>query len=352
MIIKSMSRKQPSFEQLYDYIVRDKDNDVRFNFAHNCFGMEREQILDEFYENASLLKRRKGGNYMYHDVLSVTRSKQLSEGQQKEILRDLAQQYVKSRAKDCLVFGGMHDEKDNQLHYHFIISANKVADNTRFRMTKKEFDDAKVNTELYALEMYPELEQEKLISNKNKKGEKSNKEEELKRRTRKPSQKDIMRDKLADIFKESTCQTDYIKRLREANIESYIRGNVMGFINIKTSRRHRITTLGLSEEFDEMQYVFTHKAERKADDGDTDGWQQGKHQEQSEKQEGKKGKQSHGGKEKNQQKEGDAEPDDKPKSSEQRRQEAIKKRQEWLKEERAKDREKSKNDSNDRGRNK
>ncbi|SET71228.1 relaxase/mobilization nuclease domain-containing protein [Thalassotalea agarivorans] len=264
MIIKSMSRKQPSFEQLYDYIVRDKDNDVKFNFTHNCFGVNREQILDEFMDNSSLLRRRKGGNYLYHEVLSVTRSKQLSEAQQKEILRDLAQQYLKSRANGCLAFGGMHDEKDNQLHYHFIISANQIGESKRYRLSKNEFDDAKVNAELYALERYPELEQEKLISNKDKKGKNSNKEAELKRRTKKPSQKDIMRDKLAEIFKESTSQTDYIKRLREANIESYIRGNAMGFINKDNGRRHRITTLGLSEEFDEMQYVFTHESEQKA----------------------------------------------------------------------------------------
>ncbi len=120
-----MSRKQPSFTQLYDYIVRDNDNDTDYNFTHNFFSTEREDILTEFYDNAELLKKRMGSNYLYHEIISITRSRQLSEQQQKELLRDITQQYINSRAKDCLVFAGLHDEKENQLHYHLIISANK-----------------------------------------------------------------------------------------------------------------------------------------------------------------------------------------------------------------------------------
>ena len=263
MIIKSMSRKQPSFEQLYDYIVRDNDNDVKYNFTHNCFGTNREEILEEFTQNAELLSRRKGGNYLYHEVISITRSKQLSEKQQKAILRDLVQRYIRSRANDCLVFAGLHDEKQNQLHYHLMVSANMADDKKRYRLSKSQFDEAKRNVELYTLERYPELEQKKLINKDKTEKKNSNKEAELKRRTKKASQKDIMREKLSDIFRQSNSQAEYIKRLREANIETYIRGNAVGFINSESGRKHRLATLGLSEEFDEMEYTFTEKKEQK-----------------------------------------------------------------------------------------
>lgn len=257
MIIKSMSRKQPSFEQLYDYIVRDNDNDIRYNFTHNCFGQDREAILNEFLDNAELLARRKGGNYMYHEIVSVSRSKQLSEEQQKAILRDIVQNYIRSRANDCLVFAGLHDEKDNQLHYHLIISANKVNEKKRYRLSRKVFDEVKTHTELYTLERYPELEQAKLISQDKSERSVNKKEGELKRRTKKPSQKDYMRSTLADIFSMAQTSQEYIDLLKAAKIESYVRGKTIGFYIQGEKRKYRLNTLGLGEEFDEMNYRFT-----------------------------------------------------------------------------------------------
>lgn len=252
MIIKSMSRKAPSYEQLYDYIVRDHDNDRAFNFTHNFFGQNREAILDEFMSNAQHLNHRKNGNYLYHEVISITRSKQLSEAKQKSILKHLAQVYIQSRAQDCLVFAGMHDEKNNQLHYHLIISANRVNERSRYRLSKRQFDDIKRQLELYALEHYPELEQAKLISQEKGQGKTSNKEQQLKRRTGKPSQKDIIRDKLNTVFAKAHNKSEYIRLLQEAKLSFYIRGKTLGFTDTATKRNHRLKTLGLEDEFMEM----------------------------------------------------------------------------------------------------
>lgn len=257
MIIKSMSRKQPSFTQLYDYIVRDHDNDAAFNFTHNFFGYTREEILDEFNTNARLLRKVKKANYLYHEILSVTRSSKISEEKQKEILHDIAQQYIQNRANGCLVFAGMHDEKDNQLHYHFIVSANEVAHSHRFRMTKSQFDEAKRQTELYVLERYPEMEQDKLISKDKDSIRNSKREGEYKRRTGKQSKKDYMKDTLRHIFSVANTAHEYVNLLRAAELETYARGNTMGYFVQGEKHRFRLNTLGLSEEFDEMQYRFS-----------------------------------------------------------------------------------------------
>lgn len=164
-----MSRKEASFGQLYDYVTRSQDNDARFHYYHNFLRLDAESIVTTFKDNAQLLPKRKNGNYLYHEVLSITRAKHLSETQQKKILHHIAHQYIQRRAGDCLVFGGIHDEKDNNLHYHLIISANKVGENKRYRLKKAEFDTIKKELELYVLERYPELEQQKLISKENAK---------------------------------------------------------------------------------------------------------------------------------------------------------------------------------------
>ncbi|MBS9783013.1 MAG: hypothetical protein KGV46_00535 [Pasteurella sp.] len=270
MIIKSMSRKQPSFTQLYDYIVRDNDNDTDYNFTHNFFSTKREDILTEFYDNAELLKKRMGSNYLYHEIISITRSQQLSEKQQKELLRDITQQYINERAKDCLVFAGLHDEKENQLHYHLIISANKLDEKKRYYHSKQGFEKIKVQLEEYVLQRYPELEQEKLISkektlDKNGQTVKSihanKKEGEYIRRTGKLSKKQQTANRIRDIFLMSDNLADYTNRLRTENIESYVRGKTMGFV--VDGKKHRLHTLGISEEFDDMLLRFQENTQEK-----------------------------------------------------------------------------------------
>lgn len=53
-----MSRKQPSFAQLYDYIVRDNDNDTRYNFLIIAL-VQTENI---FYKSFIIMQ-----NYLKND---------------------------------------------------------------------------------------------------------------------------------------------------------------------------------------------------------------------------------------------------------------------------------------------
>ena len=82
-----MSRKEASFTQLYDYITRE--NDALFNYQYNFLGLGREAILNEFQKNSNLLPKRKNGNYLYHEIISISRAKNLRETQQKQILFDV-----------------------------------------------------------------------------------------------------------------------------------------------------------------------------------------------------------------------------------------------------------------------
>lgn len=246
-----MARKEPTFAQLYDYITREGDYAPEYCFTRNFILRDRDAILSEFERNSNLLSKRKNGNYLYHEIISITRAKGISQKEQKDRLLKIVQQYAESRARNCLVFGGLHVEKDNNLHFHLIISANELNQSKRYRLSKKQFSDIKIGLETHVLEHHGELEQQKLISADKKQGAKtSNKEQALKRRTGKPTQKDQFREKLQSIFAKSVDKSQFFDNLESADIECYTRGKTIGFLDRSTGKKHRLKTLGLETEFE------------------------------------------------------------------------------------------------------
>ena len=123
MIIKSMSRKEPSFAQLIGYIDRH-EGQSRWRIRHNVFAREPEHIRSEFEQNSDLLQRRKNGVYLYHEIISITRAEGLSSNEQKARLQKIAERYIAERCPDNLVYGNLHEDQEHSYHYHLIISAN------------------------------------------------------------------------------------------------------------------------------------------------------------------------------------------------------------------------------------
>ncbi|MEZ5536400.1 MAG: hypothetical protein R3F02_12340 [Thiolinea sp.] len=258
MIIKSMSRKVPSFDQLINYMDAGASSRTD-NIYYNLYSRKPEGIYDEFMDNSQYLKRRKNGVYMYHEVISITRSQQISEKEQIEILRKVVYQYIQDRAKDNLVYGVLHDEKADNLHYHLLISSNHLESTKRHRLSKADFDKAKRNLELYVLECYPELEQKQLISKKRGAKAKgntdslSNKGREMQRRTGKTPQRDRVKANLERIFAAATSHAELIELLESERLKLYKRGKHWGVLDESTNRKHRFATLGLAEAFHELE---------------------------------------------------------------------------------------------------
>ena len=250
MIIKSMSRKEPSFSQLLDYMESGRA-DERFTIHHNLYGRTHEQIKDEFFQNAKHLRRRSGGNYMYHEVISISRSKHLKLDEQKEKLRQITCDYIRDRAKNNLAYGALHDDHDNNIHFHIIISANEVQSRKRYRLPKSEFDQIKKALEKRVLEQYPELQQKELINRKSE-DYLSNKGAELKRRTGKTPQRDIVREKVRTIFEHAATREELLDGFDRENLDFYMRGKNPGVVDRNTGRKYRIKTLGFMPQFEEV----------------------------------------------------------------------------------------------------
>lgn len=243
-----MSRKEPSFGQLIRYMQDIDKSDEQYNVYQNLFSHKADELEEEFKQNASHIPKRKNGVYLYHEILSIKAAEKLDRKQQKAILRDVAYEYAQQRAARNLVFGTLHDDHDEHLHYHLLISSNATGESKKTRLSKAQFDSFKKSMEVLVLERYPELGQELVIGREA--GEKmSQAGAERKRRTGTTPKRDATKKQLKDIFSSANDKQDLFERLNSAGMEFYARGNTLGVKNGETGRKHRLKTLGLLDAF-------------------------------------------------------------------------------------------------------
>lgn len=260
MIIKSMSRKHRSFSQLFNYMKNGSSQSSEYDFfSKNLYTNNGKEITAEFLRNARLLKARANGNYLFHEVISLTKSKQLTLEQEKERLFDIIRLYTEKRCDNNLVIGFLHDEKSNNIHYHLMISSNEVGEYKNQRLTKFDFDKVKKSTEKYVIDKYPELEQDIIINwqkNKTKKVQQktkqSNKAGEVKRQGGRLEKKEKITNTLRDVFAKCHCMSELFTHLAEQKIEMYNRGKTIVFITLHDNKKYRLKTLGLEEAFHQI----------------------------------------------------------------------------------------------------
>lgn len=251
MIIKSMSRKEPSFAQLLAYVSRDA-SDQRYELRHNLMSRDMAAMTAEMELNAGFLPKRKNGVVVYHEILSITRSTRLSTDEQKEILRDIAQDYLRARAPSSLAFATLHQDKADQLHYHFVISANGVADVRRHRLSRAEFRKIQVDLEQRVLTLHPQLEQKRTIGNKKKVTQLADGGHQVLRKGQRLTKKERVAKTLRSVFAAAQSDADLFKRLTEARFELYVRGKSVGVREVALGTKYRLDTLGVGGAYADM----------------------------------------------------------------------------------------------------
>ncbi|MBT8412318.1 MAG: relaxase/mobilization nuclease domain-containing protein [Octadecabacter sp.] len=243
MIVKSMSRKAPSFGQLIGYIDRDEGQEA-WRIRHNVMSRDPERIREEFERNGALLSKRRNGVYLYHEIISITRARGLDSEAQKTRLREIAEEYIASRCPDNMVFGGLHQDKDHSYHYHLMISANRAGETGRLRLTKAQFREVQVQLERHVLREFPELEQ-KVAIDKRAEQKLSRGEKELERRTGKVPKKDQLRARVREALEGARDRDSLMAALGRSDLELYVRGQTLGVIDHETGKKHRLKTLDL-----------------------------------------------------------------------------------------------------------
>ncbi|WP_459873885.1 relaxase/mobilization nuclease domain-containing protein, partial [Endothiovibrio diazotrophicus] len=138
MIIKSLSRKAPSFGQLLGYMVAPEG--ARVDLRHNLPASAGtfDAVVAEFAENHALLPRRANGNALFHEILALPPDAGISTKRQVEALRHLATRYLARRAPQQLAVGVIHADTPH-VHLHLMISSNAVLSRKREWLKKAEF---------------------------------------------------------------------------------------------------------------------------------------------------------------------------------------------------------------------
>lgn len=260
-----MARKEPSFRSLYEYMHKEK-NRGSLVVIHNLLAKEddKEKIINAFKENAKLLKKRKNGNYLYHEIISIARNDKLSIKEQEKILFDLTNRYLQKRAKNLLAYGVVHYDKEN-LHMHLMISANELYSSKRFRLSKREFNTIQKEIEEYRLEKYPNLDNRKLYTQSKeikREKEKVNQKEYQMQKSGRVTKKQIVKEMILDIFENSKTKEEFLLNLKSKNLKLYQRGKSIGIEDLNTARKYRLKTLGLLDKYIEKEREFEKIKER------------------------------------------------------------------------------------------
>jgi hypothetical protein len=257
MIIKSMSRKTASFSQLLTYLNKGRLTNDLYTFKHNIYSHKPYYIVKEYHENCKNLKRRVNGNFLFHEIISLKHQNNMTIEEQREMLKDLIAEYVNARADNNMVYGVIH-EQHNQVHCHLMISSNEISNNRNKRMSKNQFAEIRTNLENYARAKYPTLEiAEKTKRRARAKARVIDNEVQLKKRTGKKSDRELMKERLQAIFSKSKNPQDFIRYLEAEVIQVYQRGKTFGFLDELTGKKYRLKTLELEKEFAEMDMSFT-----------------------------------------------------------------------------------------------
>jgi len=258
MIIKSMSRSSSSFNQLLEYLDKEETLD-RHSWNMYADKLSKKELEKEFMRNAEHIKEAKGKVYMYHEVLSIEKN-DLSLSRQKEILFDLANEYVKQRADNHLVYGAVHNDTKN-MHIHLVISSNKVYANNRTRLSKQEFAQIQSNIQNYKNIAYKELNHTKHYQNVKDFSKSKQEEQEIKHSRKKQTLKEEIRENLRSIFEKSLSKEQLHNAMKTRSYELYTRGKTIG---VKVNgKNYRLNTLGLENSYQNTLNKFDRDLARK-----------------------------------------------------------------------------------------
>jgi len=234
-------------------------SDSRYDLHHNYFVRGRENIAAAFFENSQYLKARRNGNYLYHEIISITLEDGVERTYAKECLREITLKYIEGRCPRNMVYACLHEDHADHLHYHLMISANEKDEAKRHWLTKKQFDTLKRDVETHVLENYPELKQRKIITADQKEKKLSRKASAQKRRTGKLDRQEWVKESVFKAMVHTSSFADFEAKLKAQGFEYYRRGKNHG---VKVShddgkvQNYRFSTIGAGEAFEEYLKVL------------------------------------------------------------------------------------------------
>lgn len=265
MIIKSMSRKAPTFGQLAEYIAGGSNAQTGTAFVRNLYasGADRTAVAGQFMDNYRYLPKRKNGNALYHEVIVLEPQGHLAPDEIATALHQLAERYCELRAPRQMAWGRVHLPSSSEAvghtksngfpHIHLMISANEVRSDRRVRMERAYFANVQRELEAWSAKTLPELNARIVYGYEAEKHtpKQPNQEGEMVRRTARPSDKQRVYECVHGALRRSDNRAELDRALHAAGMKLYRRAKTWG-VETPNGRRYRLRTLGLADYFDRV----------------------------------------------------------------------------------------------------
>jgi len=255
MISKSMSRKTASFSQLIAYMDCEK-SDAAFDVHHNCYARGQTHLAGEFFANSQHLTKRKNGNILYHEIVSISLEDGVDRIHAKDCLREIALKYIQMRCPCNLVYGTLHDDHADHLHYHLMISANERGASQRFWHSKAQYETIKRDLEEYVLTKFPELKQSRLQTTDGEtigQGGDTPTQDDTKEPEKPLTAREAVADAVLAAMEQASSFDSFEVILSENGLNYYTRGKTHGVKQAQDEgreRKFRFSALGVQGRFD------------------------------------------------------------------------------------------------------
>lgn len=163
MIIKNKGWKYAGFERLASYIFLGARREGEEHPHHSSLlwhNVKQGSLPETIAKNMLGWhndRRYQGKNYkaLNHTIISWSPEED-KKALTDETMYHLAQQYIKERCPDAMVFGGIHKEAGKHFHVHLLF-CNTLGNGQSMRIERKEFEDCKQRMYAYQREHFPEI---------------------------------------------------------------------------------------------------------------------------------------------------------------------------------------------------
>ncbi len=246
MFVKILSRKNPSFKQLAEYILKDKTpyKSAKGILKHNIKGSTVEAIVKEFERNETFRTFiRKDQIALYHEIISLSSNEENYIPD--EVMMDITQKYLDLRGTKGMYLAALHRDTEH-CHAHIMTSALEYCTGKAHRVSKSALQDIKLLLQDYHLQKYPEIIESFCDHSKGRSFAK-NKEYHRRHKEERTKLKESVQHQVQDLFKQSKSFDEFLALLRDNGLHHYERNGIATGLSIGENKI-RFTRLGIAKE--------------------------------------------------------------------------------------------------------
>jgi hypothetical protein len=250
MIIKiSSHKKMTSFKKLLNYMIHDKErlydkHGKSFAITHNLKGDSIDEWVRQYSSNEECrINKRIDSVVLSHEIISFHKDDAGNISLDK--LEDIAKEYIQKRGEKGMFVAVPHFDRSHY-HVHLCVSGIEYQTGKSMRLSKISLHELKKKLQEYQVQKYPELSKS-LVNYEKKSNALSDKEYNLKKRTGRASNKELLIGMLKTCYKKAISKDDFFLKIRESGLITYIRGGKVYGI-VYSAKRYRFSTVGFTEE--------------------------------------------------------------------------------------------------------